>query len=71
MSKAKCDEQIYETIVNHWIEFTLPPTIQYIVDRCCLQSKSNVWLALVRLEKEGRIRTVKGKAIPSNMFVDF
>ena len=69
-TKARHDEQIYDQIIDHWTKFLLPPTIQYLVNHCSLQSKSNVWLALVRLDKKGYIKIVKGKAIPTGMTID-
>ena len=70
MSKAKHDEQIYNQVVDHWLTFSLPPTIQYLVDHTPIQSKSNIWLALVRLEKARFINVIQGKAIPVAMSIN-
>lgn len=61
--KPLCDDEILEAINRHWQENLYPPSIQYIIDNCCISSKNTVWRALRRLETQGSIvlvGTVKG-----------
>jgi len=65
--KPQHDDQVYDAVVEHWLRFAQPPTVQYIVDNCDLQSKSTVWAALFRLVDRRMIRMIKGKAIPAGI----
>jgi len=67
-NKAKYDNEVFVAIQNHWFAKAMPPTIQYITENCGLLSKSNVWLALRRLERNGHIKIVDSKAIPKKLY---
>jgi hypothetical protein len=53
--KPLCDNEILEAIDKHWREYLYPPSIQYLIDNSCIQSKNTIWLALRRLRKQNKI----------------
>ena len=53
--KPLCDDEILRAVEQHWRDFLYPPTIQYLVDNSCVQSKNTVWLALKRMAKQKKI----------------
>ena len=53
--KPLCDDEILRAVDVHWRDFLYPPTIQYLVDNSCVQSKNTAWLALKRLAKQKKI----------------
>ena len=67
--KPKCDDQIIDAINKHWEKYKIPPTIDYIIENSCIESKSTTWKALRRLEKRGIIHLIFGKAVPNNVWV--
>lgn len=61
------DDQVYDVVVGHWMNFWQPPSIQYVVDNTGLSSKSTVRAALLRLQRKGLMRIIKGKAVPAGV----
>ncbi len=65
MRTPTCDEAVLSAIWQHWVEYNSPPSVQYLVNNCCLSSKNSVFYALRRLEKRGDIVLNEySKAIP-------
>jgi len=49
------DDEVLETVEQHWIDNLYPPSSQYIVENSGLASKSTVAGALRRLDKQDLI----------------
>lgn len=64
------DDQVYDIVVQHWMNFWQPPSMQYIVDNTGLASKSSVRFALHRLREKGLMRMIKGKAVPAGIEIN-
>lgn len=65
--KPQYDDQIYDAVVQHWLIYSLPPSVQYIVDNTDIKSKNTVWNGLFRLVDRKMIKMIHGKALPAGI----
>ena len=61
------DDEVYDIVVQHWMNFWQPPSMQYLVDNTGLSSKSSIRSSLFRLRERGLMRMIKGKAVPAGI----
>lgn len=62
--KDERDAEVLRAIWGFWIEHSIPPTRQDIVDATSIKSKSTVHYALLSLEEKGEIELRRGHPVP-------
>lgn len=58
----KIDERVMDCIEVYLARNRVPPTFRYIQEKCEIASLSQVYKSLARLERDGYIKKVPGKA---------